>query len=62
MGKISINNSITFTEDELMIIKCYFKGITTVNGIQKELYWGFRKVDDTINSINKKIGNESEGD
>jgi len=57
MSNKTIDTSISFTDDELVIIKCYFKGITTVSGIQKELCWGFRKVYDTINSINKKLGN-----
>lgn len=62
MVKKEINSSITFTDDELMIIKCYFKGINKVSEIQKELYWGFRRVFDAINEINKKLGNEIEGD
>ena len=62
MAKEEINSPIIFTEDELMIIKCYFKGINKVSEIQKELYWGFKRVYDTINEINKKLGNEIEGD
>ena len=62
MAKEEINSPIIFTKDELMIIKCYFKGIDKVSEIQKELYWGFRRVYDTINEINKKLGNEIEGD
>ena len=57
-----LNSSIIFTEDELIIIKCYFKGINKVSDIQKELNWGFVKVFDLINEINKKLGNEIEGD